>query len=517
MKRACFSVLLFLLTCFFIPAPAWSAPYIAVLELDAKGGVSNDEASIIADRLRAQLIQTGVFRVLERSRMESLLKEQGFQQSLFCDDTQCKAQIGKLLGVEGLVIGAVSRLDSVYTLSIRVLDVQRGIILKEEFYDCECPLRDVLTQVAPYLVARLINQSPSSTPLTPNASELTNAPPSLENKIALPQTGLQVSTLTGTGWGGLKDGGATESDLNLPVAILDDGSGQLIFADANNHRIRRVSKTGYTRHLAGTDHEIMGKSFSDGNNHQARFNFPSAMALHPNGLIYVADTNNNRIRVMNTAGEVSTLAGTGAPGFHDGNPAIAQFDHPRGIAIDANGTIYVADSVNHRIRKVSENGHVSTVAGNGSPGFVNGRSDRSQLNFPTALSFSHQGDLIIADTFNHSIRKLSASGELSTLAGNGEEGFRDGSPDQAMFRYPRGLAIGKAGEIYIADTNNNRIRALTPEGRVITVVGTSSADFMDGNAAVARFNGPVGLTMDDEGILYVADSKNHRIRKISFR
>lgn len=516
MKRVCFSVFFLLFGCFFIANPAWSKPHIAVLELDAKGGVSKDEASIIADRLRAQLIQTGVFRVLERSRMESLLKEQGFQESMFCDDTQCKAKMGKLLGVDGLVIGAVSHLDTVYTMNIRVLDVQRGIILKEEFYDCECPLRDVLTQVTPYLVARLINQDPAVAGPS-EIPELLETPMTAESKIALPQTGIQVSTLTGNGWSGLKDGGSAESTLNLPVALLIDESGHIIFTDANNHRIRKASKNGYTRHLTGIDHEVMGKSFSDGNSRQARLNFPSAIARHPNGLIYIADTNNHRIRVMNAAGDVSTIVGTGMPGFHDGNPVVAQFDRPRGIAIAQNGTIYIADSVNHRIRKISEDGRVSTIAGNGSPGFVNGKQNQSQLNFPTALAFSAQGDLLIADTFNHSIRKLSSNGELSTLAGNGQEGFKDGAPESAEFRYPRGLAVGKKGELYIADTNNNRIRELTPEGRVITLAGTGTADFMDGGAAVARFNAPVGIAVDDEGTLYVADSKNHRIRKISFR
>lgn len=240
MKRMFFSAFFLLFSSFFMANPAWSVPHIAVLELDAKGGVSKDEASIIADRLRAQLIQTGVFRVLERSRMESLLREQGFQESMFCDDTQCKAKIGKLLGVDGIVIGAVSRLDTVYTLSIRVLDVQRGIILKEEFYDCECPLKDVLTQVTPYLVARLINQAPAGA-VPAEIPVVLETPLITENKMALPQTGIQVSTLTGSGWGALYDGGASESSLNLPAALLTDESGGLILADANNHRIRKIS------------------------------------------------------------------------------------------------------------------------------------------------------------------------------------------------------------------------------------------------------------------------------------
>lgn len=495
-------------TVLLIPQPALASPSIAILELDAKGGVSSDEASIITDRLRAQLLKTNMFQVLERSKMEALLREQGFQQSVFCDDTKCKAQIGKLLGVEGLVIGSVSRLDTVYTLSVRVLDVNRGVILREEFYDCECALKDVLTQVAPHLVERLVRQ-PSSTPTSLKIPV---------GNTALPQSNIDVFTLAGNGWGGLKNGSAALANFNLPMALLLDSGNDLLIADTHNHQIRKLSGSGYVSHLAGSPHGLIGgKSFADGSGNHAIFHLPYAMARHPNGLIYIADTNNHRIRVMNAVGEVSTFVGTGVAGYNDGNPAVAQFNRPQGIAIDKQGIVYVADTDNHSIRKITANGQVTTVAGNGKSGFTNGRLNQSQLNFPTGLLFSPQGDLFIADTFNHSIRKLSSSGELTTIAGNGREGFQDGPQSAAEFRQPRSLALGAKGSLYIADTQNHRIRELTAQGNVITLAGNGKAEFADGNAAVASFHAPMGLVMGADGNLYVADSKNQRIRKIVFR
>lgn len=505
-----FASFIFCLTLYFCGphSLAWGAPSIAVLELDAKGGISQDEASIITDRLRAQLLKTNMFQVLERTKMEALLKEQGFQQSVFCDDTKCKAQIGKLLGVEGLVIGTVGHLDTVYTLSIRVLDVNRGVILREEFYDCECALKDVLTQVTPHLVERLV-RTPTSNP-----TRVLNVP---TGNTSLPQSGINVFTLAGNGWAGLKNGSAALANFNLPMALLLDTGNDLMIADTHNHQIRRLSANGYVTHLAGSSHGLMGKSFADGSSNHAIFNLPYAMARHPNGLIYIADTNNHRIRIMNAAGEVSTVVGTGVAGYNDGNPAVAQFNRPQGIAIDKQGMVYVADTDNHSIRKISPNGQVTTVAGNGKAGFVNGRLNQSQLRFPTGLLFSPQGDLLIADTFNHSIRKLSSSGELSTIAGNGQEGFQEGPQSAAEFRQPRSLAQGPNGSIYIADTHNHRIRQLTANGQVNTIAGNGKAEFADGNAAVASFNEPMGLVMGADGNLYVADSKNQRIRKIVFQ
>lgn len=493
-----------LVSFFCLIVSAHAQPSIAVLELDAKGGVKSDEASIITDRLRAQLVQTGEFQVLERSKMEALLKEQGFQQSVFCDDAKCKAQIGKLLGVEGLVTGSVSRLDTVYILNIRVMDVERGTIIREEFQDCECTLKDVLTQVTPQLVARLLNQQVS--PLY--AGSISTNSLSVQSK-------LNVETLAGNGWAGLVEGPMPTANFNQPRALILDAKGEVLVADSQNHRIRKLANNGYTSTLAGAQHGLMGPYFADGPGEQAQFNLPTAMALHPNGNIYIADTDNHRIRVMTPDGTVSTFVGTGVAGYANGNPAVAQFRRPQGIAIDQQGNIYVADTDNHSIRKITAAGSVTTLAGNGQSGFLNGKGEAARFHFPTALAIQKNGDLYLADTFNHSIRKIT-NGVVSTLAGDGKEGFLDGPGFQAQFRFPQGLAFDSQQNLYIADTGNHRIRKYLADQQVITLAGNGQAAYADGNAAVTQFNHPIGLLFNPQGQLLVADSDNQRIRRIIF-
>lgn len=527
----------------YLPA-ASAKPSIAILELDAKGGITADEASIITDRLRAQLHQTGHFQILERAKMESVLKELGFQQSAFCDDSKCKAQIGKLLGVDGLVTGSVSRFDTLYTLSIRVLNVEKGVIIREEFQDCECPLKEILTRVTPQLVTRLLSQKTANalphqaataqTPTTamprassPPLSVPASAPPS--SMVNLPLGSLEVQTLAGSpaNWQlptnlslttSVQNGPALKADFQTPYALVWDAQGQLLIADAQNHLVRKLSLNGDVSTFSGAERGLLDTlTFADGDATVAKFNFPTSMARHPSGQIYIVDTDNHRIRVLNPNGHVSTFVGTGIAGFADGNPAVAQFHRPRGIAIDSAGNVYVADTGNHSIRKISPNAMVSTLAGNGRSGFANGQGSETQFNHPTALIL-HQDALYSADTFNHCIRKITLAGEVTTLAGDGREGFVDGNADQARFRFPRGLAFDTQDNLYIADTDNHRIRKyFADQQQVITVAGNGNADFADGNAAVAKFNQPIGLLFDPAGHLLVADSGNNRIRKIIFQ
>jgi DNA-binding beta-propeller fold protein YncE len=519
-----------------ISLPAASAkPSIAILELDAKGGITADEASIITDRLRAQLHQTGHFQILERAKMESVLKELGFQQSAFCDDSKCKAQIGKLLGVDGLVTGSVSRFDTLYTLSIRVLNVEKGVIIREEFQDCECPLKELLTQVTPQLVARLLSQktanalpqqassAQTATAATPKVSSppLRSASAQPSSMVNLPLGSLDVQTLAGgqAVWKlGIQNGPALNATFQTPYAFVWDTQGQLLIADAQNHLVRKLSLNGDVSTFSGAERGLLDTlTFADGDATVAKFNFPTSMARHPSGQIYIVDTDNHRIRVMNPNGHVSTFVGTGIAGFADGNPAVAQFHRPRGIAIDSTGNVYVADTGNHSIRKISPNAMVSTLAGNGRSGFANGQGAQAQFHHPTALIL-HQEVLYSADTYNHYIRKITLTGEVTTIAGDGREGFVDGAAAQARFRFPRGLAFDSQGNLYIADTDNHRIRKYVPaQQQVITVAGNGSADFADGNAAVAKFNQPIGLLFDPAGHLLVADSGNNRIRKIIFQ
>ncbi|PKL77286.1 MAG: hypothetical protein CVV27_05980, partial [Candidatus Melainabacteria bacterium HGW-Melainabacteria-1] len=259
--------------------------------------------------------------------------------------------------------------------------------------------------------------------------------------------------------------------------------------------------------LAG---EILA-AFGDGPANQARFHSPGAVAVSREGILYIADTNNHRIRKLWPDGSVSTWVGTGEAGFDDGNAAVARFNRPQGLAWGRDGYLYVADTDNHRIRKISPHGIVSTLAG-GPAGFADGYASQAAFNFPIGLGFASDGHLLVADTFNHRIRSVSMTGQVSTLAGSGDAAFADGPALEARLNAPRALAIDPKGRVYIADTGNHRIRVLY-QGRLETLVGTGHAGFADGNPAVGQFNQPKGLILQGQR-LWVADSGNQRIRAI---
>jgi len=210
---------------------------------------------------------------------------------------------------------------------------------------------------------------------------------------------------------------------------------------------------------------------------------------------------------------VSTLAGS-TQGYVDDNSLNAKFDNPFDIALDGQGNFYIADSFNNRIRKITPDGDVSTLAGNGQQGFEDGIGTDAQFFLPLGLATDNVGNIYVADTFNHRIRKITPEGVVSTLAGNGQQGFEDGIGTNAKFSQPNGLIIDSSGNVFVADRSNNRIRKITPEGIVSTIAG-STAGFADGIGTAAQFDTPTGITMDSEGVLYVADRGNHKIRKIT--
>jgi sugar lactone lactonase YvrE len=244
--------------------------------------------------------------------------------------------------------------------------------------------------------------------------------------------------------------------------------------------------------------------FADGIGGDARFLGPFSIAIDAAGNLYVADTVNDRIRKITPAGEVSTLAG-GEEGFADGVGSDARFNKPSGIASDAAGNLYVADTFNHRIRKITPAGEVSTLAG-GDEGFADGIGSDAMLKRPFGITSDAAGNLYVADTENHRIRKITPAGVVSTLA--------DGVGDDAKFDDPSGIASDAAGNLYVANTANNRIRKITPAGAVSTLAG-GERGFADGVGSDAKFYWPSGITIDAAGNLYVADYRNHRIRKIT--
>ncbi len=211
---------------------------------------------------------------------------------------------------------------------------------------------------------------------------------------------------------------------------------------------------------------------------------------------------------------VSTFAGSGTAGFLDGAGANAQFNNPEGIAADAAGNVYIADAVNNRIRKISAAGVVSTLAGSGAAGFADGSGTAAQFYSPQGLALDAAGNVYVADLGNNAIRKITPAGAVTTLAGSGVAGWNDATGNTAQFKNPRGLTVDASGNVYVADKGNNRIRKITPAGAVTTVAGLTTAGYTDGAVATATFNQPQGVAMDSKGNLYIADTGNNAIRYI---
>ena len=259
------------------------------------------------------------------------------------------------------------------------------------------------------------------------------------------------------------------------------------------------------------------RGFADGPGNTAQFNNPYGVAFAPNGNIYVADTYNQRIRVTNpTTGQVTTLAGTGTEGFADGPGTNARFNYPTGVAVAPNGNIYVADQGNQRIRAINPTtGQVTTLAGTGTEGFADGPGTNAQFNYPYGVAVAPNGTVYVADQGNQRIRAINpTTGQVTTLAGS-SAGFADGPGNTAQFLYPQGVAVAPNGTVYVGDTGNNRIRAINPTtGRVTTLAG-STAGFADGTGTNAQFNFPYGVAVAPNGTIYVADWFNHRIRTIT--
>ena len=330
-------------------------------------------------------------------------------------------------------------------------------------------------------------------------------------------SGLHVSTFAGSGEIGFTNGIGIAAKFFGPEGIAIDATGNLYVADLGNHVIRKITLDGTVTTLAGSG--VAG--FADGDGTAAQFSGPTGIAVDAANNIYVADTFTQRIRKITPTGAVTTLAGGGtysfggAPGdYADGNGGAARFYLPKGVAVDASGNLYVADDVNHRIRKVTAAGVVTTLAGS-TLGSADGTGTAAQFNRPSGIAIDASGNLYVADEFNSRIRKITPAGAVSTLAGS-TSGFADGDGTTARFNKPRGITLDDAGNIYVADSGNNCIRKITPTGTVSTLAGGSNGfgGFEDGPAEDALFRAPSGIAIDASGNIYVGDAANHRIRKI---
>jgi DNA-binding beta-propeller fold protein YncE len=294
--------------------------------------------------------------------------------------------------------------------------------------------------------------------------------------------------------------------FNCPaIIVLDDDGTTLYVADSENNRIRMI-RNNQVSTLAGNG--IQG--FADGAAAEASFRQPSGVAIDREGVVYVADRYNNRIRMIRD-GQVSTLAGSTTQGFADGAAHQSTFRLPFGVTIDLAGSISLSDAEHNRIRKL-DNGQVSTVAGSGSRGVANGAGPAALFTYPCGVAVDQTGTIYVADAHNHLIRMI-RNGEVSTFAGSGERGFADGPSHLAAFRLPCGIAVDLRGHVYVADQGNNRIRMIR-DGQVSTLAGNGTEGFADGPAAQAMFRSPGGVSVDRNSNVYVADTNNNRIRMI---
>ena len=322
-----------------------------------------------------------------------------------------------------------------------------------------------------------------------------------------------IATLAGT-----VNGTGTAAAFNSPAGVAVDGSGNVYVADTGNSVIRKITSAGVVTTFAGN---IAGPGSKNGTGTAAEFNLPYGVAVDASGNVYVADSGNSMIRKITSAGVVTTLAGTaGLSGATNGTGTAARFNFPQGVAVDASGNVYVADSDNSVIRKITAGGVVTTLAGTaGLAGATNATGVAARFNVPQDVAVDASGTLYVADTGNNTIREVTPAGVVTTLAGTaGLTGFTDGTGAAAQFNSPQGVAVDVDGNVYVGDTFNDVIRKIAVGGVVTTLAGTVGVTgSLDGKGPAALFDGPAGVVVDGNGTVYVADSENDTIRRGSLQ
>lgn len=331
-----------------------------------------------------------------------------------------------------------------------------------------------------------------------------------------------IDTIAGNGTFGYSgDGGAaTSASLAGPYDVVVDAAGNRYIADLLNHRIRKLTPAGVITTVAGNG--TSGFSGDGGQATSAQVGNVYQLAVDAAGALYLADFSNNRVRKVSPSGVISTIAGNDTPGFSgDGGPATsAGLRRPWGIAVDGAGNVYFSDYENHRVRMVTPAGIISTVAGNGIAGFGGdgGQATSAGLSYPLGISIDTSGNLYIADQANNRIRKVTSSGIISTVAGNGAVGFSgDGGPaTSASFRTVRDVAADNSGNLYVSDSGNYRIRKISSAGGISTIAGNGTRGFSgDGGPAInASINYSTGVATDAAGDMLFTDQGNNRVRKV---
>ena len=318
-----------------------------------------------------------------------------------------------------------------------------------------------------------------------------------------------VSTLSGTGVAGFMDGAPDVSQFDFPSGLKYLSSTDLIICDRSNNRLRRVSSDGTTSTYSGSTLGTVNGDIS-----VALFTGPNRIAFDSDGSMYISQSGlSNLIRKITSAGLVTTLAGGASTGFVNANGTAARFAGPSGIAVDLSKNVYVADFANNAIRKITPSGDVTTLAGDGTSGFMDGTGSSAKFNLPLGMDIDISGNLIVADFGNHRIRKVTQAGVVTTVAGNGIDGFLDGPSSTAEFNLPRDLAIDLDGNIYVVDGLNNAIRIITISGNVVTLAGNGASGSTNGNGSLATFNNPYAIDILGE-IMIVGERDSPLIRKL---
>jgi serine/threonine-protein kinase len=312
-------------------------------------------------------------------------------------------------------------------------------------------------------------------------------------------TSITVATFAGDGSIGFTNGPGIQASFYQPASLTMDVSGNIYVSDTGNGLIRKVGSSGEVSTLAGT-----------AGVHNAILGYPFGIAIDKAGNIYVGDVENEQILKIAPGGFISVLAGSGDMGFKDGPGFAASFNSPYGLAIDGEGNIYVADAGNNAIRKVTPAGYVLTIAGNGAPGMVNGPGAQAEFLSPYGIAVDAFGNVFVADTYNQLIRKVGPDGTVSTVAGGGIPG----SDRPGYFASPYGIAVDASGNLYVADFDANQVRIVDADGAVRVLAGSGKQGAGNGQNTTAAFNGPSGVAVDGQGNVLVADYSNNKIRKI---
>lgn len=337
-----------------------------------------------------------------------------------------------------------------------------------------------------------------------------------------------ISTVAGNGdaaYSGDNDL-ASKAQMNRPFGVAAGPDGSIYIADGFNYRIRKISPEGMITTVAGTG--TSGNLIDNGPARMVRINAPMGIALGPDGSIYFSEFTTHRIRKVSPDGFISVVTGTGNYGFSGdgGLAAEAKFYSPEGIAVAPDGSIYIADAGNHRIRRIAPNGIITTIAGNGDAlngingGYSGdgGQASGAKLNYPMDVAIGHDGSIYIADSFNNRIRKIDPSGIISTVAGNGTDTYSGdgGLAVLAGINNPNGIEVDQDGTLYISDYRNHCIRKVTPDGIISTLAGNGTAGYSGdgGQTTEARLNYPSDIALRPDGSLYIADTYNHRIRQV---